>query len=137
MLRKWLVSVLSCLLLNEGSSTYLSIRLKNIRITPSPTPEPACPLSATGVEIFTGTSSQHASIFKGKGDLSQDSGAFGVGIAHNGEILRELLKFPVDSIPPGSTIKCVEIILKTTGPCGPCKGRVDVEMHRVTSGWTT
>mmetsp|Transcript_38816 Transcript_38816/g.92908 ORF Transcript_38816/g.92908 Transcript_38816/m.92908 type:complete len:578 (+) Transcript_38816:535-2268(+) len=106
-------------------------------ITPSPTPEPACPLSATGVEIFTGTSSQHASIFKGKGDLSQDSGAFGVGIVHSGEILRGLLKFPVDSIPTGSTIECAEIILKTTGPCGPCKGLVDVEMHRITSGWAT
>ena len=27
--------------------------------------------------------------------------------------------------------------MKTTGPCGPCKGIVDVEMHRITSPWTT
>eukprot|EP00585_Thalassiosira_rotula_P006736 CAMPEP_0196138492 /NCGR_PEP_ID=MMETSP0910-20130528/6111_1 /TAXON_ID=49265 /ORGANISM="Thalassiosira rotula, Strain GSO102" /LENGTH=599 /DNA_ID=CAMNT_0041399103 /DNA_START=3 /DNA_END=1802 /DNA_ORIENTATION=- len=105
--------------------------------TSAPTPEPACPITATGVEIFTGTSSQHASIFKDKGGLSQDKGAFGVGIVHSGEILRGLIKFPVVSIPKGSTITCAEIILQTTGPCGPCKGLVDVEMHRITSGWTT
>ena len=73
----------------------------------------------------------------GEGDLSQDKGAFGVGIVHSGEILSGLIKFPVNSIPKGSTITCAEIILKTTGPCGPCKGLVDVEMHRITSPWTT
>ena len=87
--------------------------------------------------MYTGTSSQHASIALGKGDLSQDKGAFGVGIVHSGEILRGLIQFPVDAIPKGSTITCAEIILKTTGPCGPCKGVVDVEMHRITSPWTT
>jgi len=87
--------------------------------------------------VFTGTSSQHASIFLNKGDLSQDKNAFGVGIVHSGEILRGLLQFPIDDIPKGSTITCAEIILKTTGPCGPCKGIVDVEMHRITSPWTT
>jgi len=104
-----------------------------------PTSAPSCPIAGAGdgTEVFTGTSSQHGSIFLDKGDLSQDKGAFGVGIVHSGEILRGLLQFPVDSIPEGSTITCAEIIVKTTGPCGPCKGTVDVEMHRITSPWTT
>jgi len=105
--------------------------------TSAPTTAPACPITATGAEVHTGTSSQHASIFLDKGGLSQDKGAFGVGVVHSGEILRGLLKFPVDNIPKGSIISCAEIILKTTGPCGPCKGLVDVEMHRLTSPWTT
>ena len=79
---------------------------------------------------MVGTSVKHATIFLGNGDLSQDNGAFGVGIAHSGELLRGLLQFPVDAIPKGSTITCAEVILKTTGPCGPCKGTVDVEMYR-------
>ena len=94
-------------------------------------------MTAAGVEIYTGTSNQHASLFLGKGGLSQDKGAFGVGIVHSGEILRGLLRFPVDAIPPGATVTCAEIVLQTTGPCGPCKGLVDVDMHRVTGPWTT
>lgn len=103
----------------------------------APTTAPACPLTAEGVELFTGTSSQHASIFLGKQGLSQDKGAFGVGIVRSGEILRGLIKFPVDSIPTGAEITCAEIIMKTTGPCSPCKGIVDVEMHQLMSPWTT
>ena len=80
--------------------------------------------------VLVGDATQHATIFLGKGDLSQDKGAFGVDIAHSGEILRGLIMFPVESIPRGSKITCAEIIMKTTGPCGPCKGLVDVEMHR-------
>lgn len=107
-------------------------------VTSAPTTAPSCSIAgAEGVEVYTGTSSQHASIALGKGDLSQDKGPFGVGIVHSGEILRGLIQFPVDAIPKGSTITCAEIILKTTGPCGPCKGVVDVEMHRIASPWTT
>jgi len=102
----------------------------------SPTTAPSCPIDAD-TQILAGGATQHATIFLDKGDLSQDMGAFGVGIAHSGEILRGMIKFPVDSIPKYSKITCAEIILKTTGPCGPCKGLVDVEMHRVTSPWTT
>jgi len=101
-----------------------------------PTSAPTCPIDAN-TNVLAGGSVEHATIFLGKGDLSQDSGAFGVGIAHSGEILRGMIKFPVDAIPKGSTITCAEIILKTTGPCGPCKGLVDVEMHRILSPWTT
>lgn len=107
-------------------------------VSQPPTSAPACPIAGgEGIKVYTGTSSQHASIFLGKGDLSQDSGPFGVGIVHSGEILRGLLKFPVDEIPKDAVVTCAEIIVKTTGPCGPCKGLVDVEMHRVTSAWTT
>lgn len=102
----------------------------------APTTAPDCPITATDVDVYTGTSSKHASIFLGKAGLSQDSGPFGVGVVHSGEILRGLLHFPVSSIPKGAIITCAEVILKTTGPCGPCKGLVDVEMHRVTSPWT-
>ena len=105
--------------------------------TSSPTSAPRCPISAEGTEVYTGTSNKHASIYLGNGGISQDKGPFGVGHVRNDGILRGLIQFPVDSIPKGSTITCAEIILKTTGPCGPCKGTVDVEMHRVTSPWTT
>jgi len=104
--------------------------------TSPPTSTPSCRIDAD-TNVLVGVSFQHATIFLGKGDLSQDKGAFGVGIAHSGEILRGLIKFPVDSIPKGSTITCAEIILKTTGSCGPCKGEVDVEMHRILGPWTT
>jgi len=104
--------------------------------TSAPTPAPSCPIDAD-TNVLIGGSVQHASIFLGNGDLSQDKGAFGVGIVHSDEILRGLLKFPIDMIPEGSVITCAEIILKTTGPCGPCKGLVDVEMHRILEDWTT
>jgi len=104
--------------------------------TPAPTPAPTCPITAD-TNVFLGGSVQHASIFLDKGELSQDKGAFGVGIVHSGEIIRGMIKFPVDLIPKGSIITCAEIILKTTGPCGPCKGLVDVEMHRILDSWTT
>jgi len=104
--------------------------------TSAPTPAPSCRIDAD-TNVLVGGSVQHATIFLGKGDLSQDRGAFGVGIAHSGEILRGLIEFPVDSIPEGSTITCAEIILKTTGSCGPCKGEVEVEMHRILGPWTS
>jgi len=108
-------------------------------VTQAPTPARTCPLDPDDKDttVFAGTSDQHASLFLGKGFLSQDKGAFGVGIVHSGEILRGLLRFNLDSIPSIATITCAEIILQTTGPCGPCKGIVDVEMYRVTSPWTT
>jgi len=104
--------------------------------TPAPTPAATCPIDAD-TNVFVGGSMRHASIFLDKGEISQDKGAFGVGIVHSGEVLRGLIKFSVDSIPAGSIITCAEIILKTTGPCGPCKGLVDVEMHRILGDWAT
>lgn len=122
----------------SGPSILLPGEPTRAPTTSAPTTAPACSIAGEeGVEVYIGTSSRHASIFLGKGELSQDSGAYGVGIVHSGEILRGLIHFPVDSIPEGSTITCAEIILKTTGPCGPCKGLVDVEMHRIRSPWTT
>lgn len=113
----------------------------NSSVTQAPTPAPKCPIGAADddTKVLVDTSTQHATIFLDNGALSQDNGAFGVGIAHSGEVLRGLLQFSdlVTKIPPCARITCAEIILQTTGPCGPCKGEVDIEMHRITSAWTT